>query len=53
MQAMKLARPGGLDHLALADIEARAPGAGEIQVQVQASSLNFHDYAVVAGMLPM
>ena len=53
MQAMKLARPGGLDNLALAGIEARAPGAGEIQVQVQASSLNFHDYAVVAGMLPV
>jgi NADPH:quinone reductase-like Zn-dependent oxidoreductase len=53
MQAIKLARPGGLDNLALAGIEARAPGAGEIQVQVQASSLNFHDYAVVAGMLPV
>ena len=38
MQAMKLARPGGLDNLALAGIEARAPGAGEIQVQVQAST---------------
>ena len=35
MQAMKLARPGGLDNLALAGIEARAPAPG-IQVQVQA-----------------
>ena len=30
-----------------------APGPGEIQVEVQASSLNFHDYVVVAGLLPV
>jgi NADPH:quinone reductase-like Zn-dependent oxidoreductase len=53
MRAIKLARPGGLDRLAGADIEARPPGPGEIQVRVEASSLNFHDYAVVAGMLPV
>lgn len=53
MRAMKLAKPGGLDRLAGADIEARPPGPGEIQVRVEASSLNFHDYAVVAGMLPV
>lgn len=51
MRAIRLARPGGLDRLAGADIEARPPGPGEIQVRVEASSLNFHDYAVVAGML--
>lgn len=51
MRAIKLARPGGLDRLAGADIDARPPGPGEIQVRVEASSLNFHDYAVVAGML--
>ena len=53
MRAMKLTKPGGLDRLAGADIEARPPGPGEIQVRVEASSLNFHDYAVVAGMLPV
>jgi len=53
MQAIRLAKPGGLDKLAPADIEPRAPGPGEIQVRVEASSLNFHDYAVVAGMLPV
>jgi NADPH:quinone reductase-like Zn-dependent oxidoreductase len=52
MRAMKLARPGGLDNLAAVDIEPRAPGAGEIQVRVEASSLNYHDYAVVIGILP-
>jgi NADPH:quinone reductase-like Zn-dependent oxidoreductase len=53
MRAMKLTKPGGLDRLTAADIEARPPGPGEIQVRVEASSLNFHDYAVVAGMLPV
>jgi NADPH:quinone reductase-like Zn-dependent oxidoreductase len=53
MQAIRLAKPGGLDKLAPADVEPRTPGPGEIQVRVEASSLNFHDYAVVAGMLPV
>jgi len=34
-------------------VEPREPGAGEIQVRINASSLNFHDYAVVSGMLPV
>ncbi|MEE4300603.1 MAG: NAD(P)-dependent alcohol dehydrogenase [Pseudomonadales bacterium] len=53
MHAMRLAKPGGLEQLTLAEIEARPPGPGEIQVRVEASSLNFHDYAVVSGMLPV
>ena len=52
MRAMRLAKPGGLDQLSAAEIQPRDPGPGEIQVRVEASSLNFHDYAVVAGMLP-
>jgi NADPH:quinone reductase-like Zn-dependent oxidoreductase len=52
MQAMKLAAPGGIDQLHLADIEPRAPGRGEIQVEIKATSLNFHDYAVVTGLIP-
>jgi len=51
MRAIKLAKPGGLDNLGPADAAAVAPGPGEIQVRVAASSLNFHDYAVVSGML--
>ena len=53
MRAIKLAKPGGLDKLAPADIEPRSPKPGEIQVRVEASSLNYHDYAVVSGMLPV
>jgi NADPH:quinone reductase-like Zn-dependent oxidoreductase len=52
MKAVKLAAPGGLDKLSVASIEARDPGPGEIQVAIKASSLNFHDYAVVSGLLP-
>ena len=52
MQAMKLSNPGGLDKLSLSPLEPVAPGPGQIQVAVQASSLNFHDYAVVSGLLP-
>lgn len=52
MRTIQLEKPGGLDRLKLGDTAARDPGAGEIQVRVRASSLNFHDYAVVTGMIP-
>lgn len=52
MPAISLKAPGGLDHLQQLDLAPRAPGPGEIQVDVKASSLNFHDYAVVTGLLP-
>lgn len=53
MKAARLAHPAGLDSIQLVDIEpAGEPGPGEIRVQVQASSLNYHDYAVVLGRLP-
>ena len=53
MQAIQLAAPGGLDKLNLVDLPApAAPQAGEIQVRVHASSLNYHDLAVVLGRAP-
>ncbi len=52
MRAISVPKPGGLDNLALVDVEPRTPGHGEIQVEVKASSLNFHDYLVVTGLLP-
>jgi len=52
MQAMKLSTPGGLDSLAPVPLEAVPPAPGQIQVEVRASSLNFHDYAVVTGLIP-
>ncbi len=52
MRTIKLQKPGGLDRLQVADSERVAPGHGEIVVRIGASSLNFHDYAVVTGMIP-
>jgi NADPH:quinone reductase-like Zn-dependent oxidoreductase len=53
MKAIQLKAPGGLDNLTLADVaDAPAPGPGEISVRIRASSLNYHDYAVVMGMIP-
>lgn len=53
MQAIKISNPGGLDNLLPAEIEPRDPGPGEIQVRIRASSLNFHDYAVAIGLIPV
>ena len=53
MQAIQLEQPGGLDKLVAVDIDARDPGPGEIRIRNHASSLNFHDYAVALGMIPV
>jgi len=53
MRAIKLAKPGSLQKLAPAEVEARPPNPAEIQVRIEASSLNYHDYAVVSGMIPV
>lgn len=53
MKQIVLKRPGGLEQLALVDAaDPGAPGPGEIRVRLHANSLNFHDYAVVAGFIP-
>jgi len=53
MQVVNLKSPGGLDQLNLHEVEGPdAPGPGEIQVRLHASSLNFHDYIVVSGKSP-
>ena len=52
MRTIQLHKPGGLDRLHLTQTDRQAPRRGEIVVRVGASSLNFHDYAVVMGMIP-
>lgn len=53
MKAIQLRAPASLDNLTLVDLaDPGDPGPGEIRVRLSASSLNFHDYAVVMGMLP-
>jgi NADPH:quinone reductase-like Zn-dependent oxidoreductase len=51
--AIRLRKPAGLDNLYLSESVAPAPQAGEITVRIRASSLNFHDYAVVRGLIPV
>ncbi|MFN2288002.1 MAG: alcohol dehydrogenase catalytic domain-containing protein, partial [Chromatocurvus sp.] len=53
IERLRLGNPVGLDTLVKEPAEARQPGPGEIQVDVAASSLNFHDYVVVTGVLPV
>lgn len=52
MKGIRIKLPAGLDNLQYIDLdEPQAPGPGEIQVRIQASSLNFHDYGVVMGVM--
>lgn len=41
---------GGFDRVTLGSSEPSPPKTGEITVRIRASSLNYHDYAVVSGM---
>ncbi len=53
MKAMRLKRPGGLNNISVGTAPATAPGPREITVRLHASSLNFHDYLVVTGKIPV
>ena len=53
MKAIQLKVPASLENLTLVDLpDPVEPGYGEIAVRLRASSLNYHDYAVVKGMIP-
>ncbi|NYZ62022.1 zinc-dependent alcohol dehydrogenase family protein [Luteimonas deserti] len=53
MKVATVSAPGGLDLLAISDRpDPGNPGPGEIRVALHASSLNFHDLAVVNGWIP-
>jgi len=41
---------GGYDKVVIGTCEAAPPAFGEITVRLRASSLNYHDFAVVSGM---
>ncbi|HEX4782353.1 MAG TPA: SDR family NAD(P)-dependent oxidoreductase [Usitatibacter sp.] len=48
---LDLTGPGSLKSLAWHRIELRAPGAGEVQVEVRAAGLNFRDVMYSMGLL--
>lgn len=53
MQVACVKNPASLASLAIEERADPRPGPGEICVRVRASSLNYHDYAVVSGILPV
>ena len=53
MKVAYVKNPASLTTLSIGERPDPTPAAGEILVRVRASSLNYHDYAVVSGMLPV
>ncbi len=49
---VEIATPGVLDRLALRATTRRAPGPGEVEIQVSASGLNFLDVMKAMGVCP-
>uniref|UniRef100_UPI0025FC9F73 zinc-dependent alcohol dehydrogenase family protein n=1 Tax=uncultured Nevskia sp. TaxID=228950 RepID=UPI0025FC9F73 len=52
MKAAVVRLPTSLESLSIEDLAEPAIAKGKLKVRWRALSLNFHDYAVVAGMLP-
>lgn len=53
MRAVVINQPGGLDNLSLIKQEPAELEANEVLVNWHASSLNFHDYLVATGAIPV
>jgi acyl transferase domain-containing protein/NADPH:quinone reductase-like Zn-dependent oxidoreductase/acyl carrier protein len=43
---------GGLDRMSWTPLERRAPGAGEVEIEIEASGLNFRDLMWAMSLLP-
>jgi len=53
MKSIQIKDGEGLDKLTLVNTAAVDPGPNEIQVRWHATSLNYHDYMVAKGLLPV
>jgi NADPH:quinone reductase-like Zn-dependent oxidoreductase len=49
MRVVQLENAFGLDHLALRERPAKAPGPGQVRLRVRAASLNYRDLMMVEG----
>ena len=53
MKSVVVKTPGGLENLSIVERDSPTLKAGEILVQWHATSLNFHDYLVAVGGIPV
>jgi NADPH:quinone reductase-like Zn-dependent oxidoreductase len=53
MKAIIVESPGGLDHLKIVHKQDPTPKSGEVLVRWHATSLNYHDYLVAVGAIPV
>jgi acyl transferase domain-containing protein/NAD(P)-dependent dehydrogenase (short-subunit alcohol dehydrogenase family) len=50
--AVEIRKPGMLEQLSLREMERRAPGVGEVEIEVEAAGLNFVDVMKALGIAP-
>lgn len=53
MQKVIIQQAGGLDNLKVVEQQVCEPAFGEVRVRWRATSLNFHDYLVASGAIPV
>ena len=53
MKTMQLKSPGGFENLVAVDSPQPEPSRGQVLVRWHATSLNYHDYLVVSGGIPV
>lgn len=53
MLRASIKQPGGLDNIVFSQHDVPEPKAGEVLVRWKASSLNFHDFLVANGSIPV
>ncbi|MEL6660863.1 MAG: NAD(P)-dependent alcohol dehydrogenase [Bacteroidota bacterium] len=53
MKTVAIGPSGGLEHLQILESDEPTPGPGEVLVRWHATSLNFHDYLVGVGAIPV
>ena len=53
MKTYQVTQPGGLNNLNIVDQDMPQPNSGEVLVRWHATSLNFHDYLVAVGGIPV
>jgi len=53
MKSIQIKEGEGLEKIKLVETETPEPSAGEVRVRWHATSLNYHDYMVAKGLLPV